>query len=304
MGAKTERQHYVPRFHLKQFVDPSSEGLKDPWLWVGSLATGEVKRRSPTNVGWARGIYDGPAGFADRAVKLETFLAQKVESEAARAISALQQTSHGRRPGITPVLSRYVGWLAARSATMYSLYQGWAAEIGEVEVAGRADTQGIAEKRFSFRHPDGRQRGDVRLEEFSNLMQAGWRWHFSAREFSEIVHLQSWTFQTDLFKNLNWLTLRAPRGRFFVIGDRPVAWGFSGKLMCRPAYLRDPRVQLVAPLTRELSLFAYGPGGQCPDAVNVADVNRISAEAASSWIVGPTRNSVLEAMSFRLESHH
>ena len=53
------RAHTVPRFYLGGFAAPESEGTADPFVWLGSLTTGEVKRRSPKNISIVRGLYDG-----------------------------------------------------------------------------------------------------------------------------------------------------------------------------------------------------------------------------------------------------
>ncbi|MGH6912070.1 MAG: DUF4238 domain-containing protein, partial [Phenylobacterium sp.] len=54
------QHHYVSQFHLRQFTDPDSLALKDPWLWVGSVPNGPIKRRAPKNVGTKTLMFDGP----------------------------------------------------------------------------------------------------------------------------------------------------------------------------------------------------------------------------------------------------
>src|SRR5438309_175642 len=77
--------HTVPRFYLRGFIAPESESTRDPWLWIGSLRTGEIKRRSPKNLSIVSGLYDGPGGLSNRDASLEAHL-QKIESAAAFAI--------------------------------------------------------------------------------------------------------------------------------------------------------------------------------------------------------------------------
>src|ERR1051325_2203018 len=80
------KQHYVSKFHLREFTDPDSLSLPDPWLWIAHLPDGPVKRRAPHNIGTVPGLFDGPGGLADKATSLEAYLAQSVESTAAQAL--------------------------------------------------------------------------------------------------------------------------------------------------------------------------------------------------------------------------
>ena len=68
-----DRHHYVSQFHLRWFTDPASEKTRDPWLWVGDREQQNVSRHAPKNVGWFRGIFDGPGAFANRDLCLEEF---------------------------------------------------------------------------------------------------------------------------------------------------------------------------------------------------------------------------------------
>jgi Protein of unknown function (DUF4238) len=87
-------QHYVSKFHLGQFCDPQSRNMPDPWLWLGTISDGSVKRGSPKNVGTAPDLFDGPGGFAGPEATIETFLANQVEGPAARVLRALSDRGH------------------------------------------------------------------------------------------------------------------------------------------------------------------------------------------------------------------
>ena len=76
MGTK---HHYVSKFFLASFTDPEVPPGRDPWLWVGSISDGTVKRRAPANIGWSRDLFAGPGGLRDREQQLEDFLAEQVE---------------------------------------------------------------------------------------------------------------------------------------------------------------------------------------------------------------------------------
>ncbi len=81
-----DRHHYVSQFHLRGFIDPASMNTQDPWLWLGDREQQTVSRRAPKNVGWFRGLFNGPGAFANRDLSLESFLANEVEGPAAHAL--------------------------------------------------------------------------------------------------------------------------------------------------------------------------------------------------------------------------
>jgi hypothetical protein len=103
------RAHTVPKFYLQGFVAPESETSSDPFVWLGSLATGEIKRRSPKNISIARGLYDGPGGFDQPGASIEAHLA-KIESAAAPAIRKFVATEPGEGANPPPEIWRFLSW--------------------------------------------------------------------------------------------------------------------------------------------------------------------------------------------------
>src|SRR5439155_21769916 len=114
---------YGAQFHLRGFTDPAVGEAEDPWLWVADCKTGTIKRRSPKNFGWSRGLFDGPGGLANREARLESFLSKEVEGPAATALRALTGKEPHRIRNIPPELVRYLAWAAARSLSMKALYE-------------------------------------------------------------------------------------------------------------------------------------------------------------------------------------
>jgi hypothetical protein len=121
------RAHTVPKFYLGGFLSPESEQGHDPFVWLGSLATGatgEIKRRSPRNISIARGLYDGPGGLTGRSETIEAHLA-KIESDASTAINKFAATPVGETPGLPPEITRFLAWQAARTPAWMELEQRW-----------------------------------------------------------------------------------------------------------------------------------------------------------------------------------
>lgn len=303
------RHHYVSQFHLKGFTDPNVRQPQEPWLWVGDCATGLIQRRAPKKIAWSSGLYAGPGGLADRKSSLESFLAERVESPAAFALRALLSRPQGKRTSIPGELGRYMAWAAARSLSMHQIYQDWIDatpalnEMEYIEEPPPGLEQIVPISRVHrMEHPVLGVREDVPSEDVEMLRSQGWRLVLMNDDFLELVHLQAWYFQVRHFPRLRWVVLDAPPARHFVIGDRPVVWGFEGTLNTKPSALRHPDVQVFATLTRSLALFAHHPAILPPRSISDWDVNRVIASAAQNWIAGPTQEVVAEALSSRAQS--
>lgn len=298
-----DRHHYVAQFHLRGFLDPSSDNTPDPWLWVGSCADGDVRRRSPRNFGWERGLYDVPGAQSSDDAKLETLLTEKVEGPAAAALREYAARAIGAHGAAPPELMHYLAWAAARTPAMRLLYQRWIDEMpndGEMVEAPPdwLTVMNDRERLHHMEHPEYRRR-DVAASDVDKLRAEGWRLILSDLDFGELLHVQAIYLAQRHFPRLTWIPLSAPEGRSFILSDRPVVWGFGGALDVPAAELRNPKVQLFAPLTSKLALMAVGPAGVIPEAVRPEDVNRIMACSADEWIVGSSEAVVVEALNLR-----
>jgi hypothetical protein len=303
------RHHYVSQFHLRGFTDLAVSKPQEPWLWVGDCASGLIKRRAPKNLAWSTNLFARPGGLADREASLEAFLATHVEGPAAFGLRGLASRPQGGRSDIPAELGLYLAWAAARSLSMRQLYQEWIDDlpvppeplVQETRPAGFERVAPIA-RLHCMEHPVLGIRKDVPSGEVDLLRRQGWRFLLLDNDFLELVHLQAWYFQVQFFPRLHWIILDAPHGGHFIIGDRPVVWGFEGAVDEQPRSLRHSDVQLFAPLTRSLALFAHHPSVPAPRAIAYLDVNRVIASAAHDWIAGPTREVVAEALAPRLRS--
>lgn len=300
------RDHYVSQFHLRGFTDLTVTRPHEPWLWVGDCATHLIERRAPKNVACTTDLFSGPGCLADREASIESYLATHVEGPAAFALRGFVSRPSGQRNAVPAEVGRYLAWAAARSISMKQLYQAWIDDLPDPEdtVVVEPPPTGFEQmtpvtRLHRMEHPTFGVRDDVRSDEVLRLKRDGWRFLLSDDDFLELVHLQAWYFQVRFFPRLRWIILDAPSAGHFIIGDRAIVWGFEGVVDAQPSSLRRPQVQLFAPLTRSLALFAYHPSGAPPEAVSFREVNRAIAAAARRWIAGPTRTVVLESLEER-----
>jgi len=300
------RAHTVPRFYLNGFVAPESEGTRNPFVWVVSLKTGEITRRSPKNISIARGLYDGPGGFTEPDATIEAHLA-KIESSASTAIRKFAATTGIPIP---PEISRFLAWQAARTPGWMDIVQQWVNEPpldseqdmveppppGFDAIRNRMRAMCLEDPRTGVR------REVTTEEELHACRKRGWKWVLQRDDHLEMLHIQAWYFQVRHFPRLAWVRLQPPDNEFFITSDRSVAWLVDGYADTPPAALRHPTAQVVAPLTRNVALVGRHGGRELR--VTLREVNRFVAFAASDWIAGPTGGIVQEALSDRRGQRH
>jgi hypothetical protein len=295
------RAHTIPKFLLRGFSAPESEHLREPFVWVASLKTGEVTRRSPKNVSIARGFYDGPGGFSDPNASIEKHLAA-IESAAAGAIKRMV-VGRTEIASVPPEVWRFVAWQAARTPGWMELAQKFVNEPLEDATVVEPPPVGfdkIANRTRSacLEAPDGSGRRETATkEEFDRLRRNGWKWILRSDDYLEAVHMQAWYFQVRHFPRLSWLRLTAPGEESFIISDRGVSWLVDGFADTPPAALRDASAQVVAPLTKKIALV--GRHGEQPLNVTPREVNRFIAFASTGWIAGASRMVLEQALADR-----
>jgi hypothetical protein len=299
------RAHTVPRFYLSGFLSPESERGRDPFVWLGSVSTGEIKRRSPKNISIARGLYDGPGGFIEPDKTIEAHLA-KIESDASIAIKKFAAISASEAPlNFPPEIMRFIAWQAARTPGWMELLHRWADDppsdpsVEPVEPPPPGFEKIRDRPRpLCFEEPGTGVRCEVTTqEEFDVYRQRGWEWIISRDDHLEMLHLNAWYFQVRHFPRLSWVRLQPPREKFFITSDRGVAWFVDGFADTPPAALRHPKAQVIAPLTSNLALL--GRHGTGPLNVTPREVNRMIACLTSDWIAGPTSEVVHQALADR-----
>jgi hypothetical protein len=300
------RAHTVPKFYLSGFLAPESESGRDPFVWLGSVSTGEIKRRSPKNISIARGLYDGPGCLTGPDETIEAHLA-KIESDASMAISKFAAVPVGKTLILPPEIMRFLAWQAARTPGWMELEQHWIddppfdskAELLEPPPPGFEKIRDRLRSLCLEEPGTGVRREVTTKEEFDAYRQRGWKWILSRDDYLEMLHVQAWYFQVRHFPRLSWVRLQPPNEDLFITSDRGVAWLVAGIADTPPAALRHPTAQVVAPLTRTVALVGRHGAGELN--VTPREVNRLIACLASDWVAGPTYDLVHQSLADRDE---
>jgi Protein of unknown function (DUF4238) len=300
------RAHTVPKFYLAGFVSRESASNPDPFMWVGSLKTGEITRRSPKNISIARGLYDGQGAFLDPGATVEARLA-KIESAASTALRNLAASPAGTGVVIPPEIWRFIAWQVARTPGYMDLFERWINE-GPFGLEGddlEAPPPGFEEAirgvgSLCLEDPTTRTRHEIiDVEEITARWKQGWKVILRHEDHLILLPWQAWYFEVRHFRRLKWKWLRPPDGQFFITSDRAVAWLGDRP----PAALKRSSAHVFAPLTRDIALI--GRHGTDPVDTTPRGVNFCIASAASAWIAGPTsavvRQAILDRAAFTLE---
>ena len=303
MSAKAgTRAHTVPRFYLNGFTASPLASSHEPYLWVASLKTGEIKPRSPKNVSIARGAYDGPGGFRDPDKTIEGHLSE-IESAAAPAIRKFAALPIGAGASVPPEITRFLAWQACRTLPYREAEEQWINDLpidGELQVVEEPPHgfDKIGDRVRPIRMADPETGAHVEVlgpKEVDAYRRKGWKVALGRNDHLELMHLQAWYFQVRHFPRLSWARLNAPGGEFFITSDRTVGLLADGYAGAPPAALRHPRALVLAPLTKKLVLVGRNETGEL--GITPREVNRVIAFLASEWIAGPTKRVVEQALS-------
>lgn len=294
------QHHYVSRFHLAHFADPDSLSSPDPWVWQGQITDGQVRRRAPKNIATAPLMFDGPGGLADQDSTIESHLANEVEGPAATAMRDFCRN----RGDMPAAMIRYLAWAAARSLPMQNLLKTWSAKgLGKPGVLVEEPPKWLTDAKelrgaVAMSHAVQGSRPFPADTDWERLATEGWYPDMSNRHnFLQAVHIQAAYFLHRFFPRLNWFTMRAPAGKFFVIPDRGVMWAADGYVDAPPSALRLPSAYVLAPICRDL-VVAGKVANEKWD-VTPGRINAILACSAHDWIAGPTESTVRRALEIR-----
>jgi hypothetical protein len=300
------RAHTVPHFYLSNFVSPESEDSRDPFTWVGTISSGEIKARAPKNLSIVRGFYDGSGCFEEPNASLEAHLS-RIEQAAASAIKRLIALPPGTGGQVGAEIFRFLAWQAARTPGWLDVVENWANEWNpdsnftpvEPPPDGFNNIKERSRELCLELPATGERRTANTMEEFLQLRREGWKWIIQKQDRLEMIHMQAWYFQVRHFPRLSWVRLDAPCGEGFVTSDRGVTWIVDGFADAPPSALRLPSAQVIAPLSRGVVLVGRHASQAGKLLVTPRDINRFISCSTSGWIAGQSRGIVESALHDR-----
>jgi len=82
--SNAKKQHYVPQFYTRAFVDPQTPAGHEPYVWVFSKDGKTKQKRAPKNILWETDLYTYEQG-GSKNYQLEQSLS-KIESDFAEVV--------------------------------------------------------------------------------------------------------------------------------------------------------------------------------------------------------------------------
>lgn len=234
-------------------------------------------------------------------MSLEAHLSQ-IEKAASSAIRSFVATEPREGNDPPPEIWRFLAWQAARTPGWLQIVQDFVkdwdpdapTQVIEPPPEGFGQIKDRTRNHCVEDPHSGEKREVADFEELKAYRRRGWKWVLRQDDLLEGMCLQAWYFQVRHFPRLSWVRLNTPLNEWFITSDRVVTWLADGFADTPPAALRHPCAQVVAPLSRKSALV--GRHESCKLNVTPREINRLIACTASTWVAGPTRSAVEQAI--------
>ncbi len=281
-------QHYIPRFYLEAFQDPTTPAGQTPALWITDLK----------NVGKRTDYYAFPDG-GQANQKVEDLLSQ-IESHAAPIVARLRQGQEGLASQERADLAYFMAFLATRVPVFRDAIETFMAELAEdVMTMSASHTEYF--KRTYRKANAGKEFTEAEIED---ARQAILRRAYKVRakpplSLAAAVEAANDTIYPVLVE-MRWAFLSAGEGASFLTCDNPVSWvdptlrpGFYG------SGLAMKKVEVTFPIGPKLCLLATweGPSGRvpAPDRL-VSEMNRRRTGFAGRFVFANSEQDALDAL--------
>lgn len=286
--------HYVPKFYLRGFTDPTTPARQEPYVHVYDVAQGRWRRRAPANLACIPDYYAAtlPDGSMDQT--LEAALA-RLEGEMADllrrlVVGRIQLTAKERVRVAEFVAALMLRVPVAQDAIAAQIASEGRQQLEALHAAVQAepallDTLRRAVERSRRASDAAPAPSDVPFDP-ADLNPDDYE--VEARRNAVLLRaFQSLEYLVPHVAAMGWGLLRAPTDQTFLTSDAPVyLWCPRGDASNTLADIARPDAQLTLPLTRELALYAAWDVPELSDrmttAATVEQINIRSAAGATA----------------------
>ena len=144
-----KKQHYVPQFYLREFLDPNTPSEQEPYVWVFSKDGKTKQRRSPKNILWETDLYTFDLGGAkhyeleNALSRIESDFAEVVRKKIKRQLPLTAQEHEALCQFVATMLQRTV----RQKDNQESFYDDLVAQVERLETHHGSDTSTSAKLR-------------------------------------------------------------------------------------------------------------------------------------------------------------
>jgi hypothetical protein len=279
---KKEGHHYISRFYLEGFVDPS-DGRS---LWVYDKTSGQVTRSTPRRAGLQKHFHSFTRADGSRdSTSVEDALA-KIESQAAPVLRRLM----GREPLDNRERSIAAYFMALMLVRVPAFRQG--VERFKSEVVKRVTQLMAAHGRFdSVPVPNGSEAAINRAKEtlkrgdFEVVVspERSLKAFLAAEKVAAVIH------------SMTWVVVGTKGKHRYVTSDNPITYDVPGPASspAEPVGLVHPKVELTFPLSAETVFVGHWQGPR-------AELYR--AKATENMVRATNRRTAAGALRFMFAS--
>jgi hypothetical protein len=152
--SNAKKQHYVPQFYLRQFIDPNTPSGQEPYVWVFSKDGKKRQRRAPKNILWETDLYTFDVEGAKH-YELERTLS-KIESEFAEIVRKKVKLHLPLTAQEHDTLCRFVATMLQRTVrqkdNQESFYDELVAQVERLETHHGSEASMSAKLRAGKKH--------------------------------------------------------------------------------------------------------------------------------------------------------
>lgn len=299
--------HFVPRFYLRGFRDPSIPEGQEPWLWVADLKERVVGRRAPKNIGKAANYYASPEFDQTAEETVEQGLS-KIESTVAPVVKKLLRGELDLTGQERVDLLFFMAFFVARVPFFRNTIEQFAADVAKMILQVSASHPEHFEQTFREALKGQDELTPEEIEEKRKWVLDDTKYTVKASpKLSLAIGFQA-ALNTifPIFDQMRWLILQAGESERFITCDSPVSWFDPTP---RPAFysghgLGMRNVEVTFPIGPEVALLGTWEGGtgykKVPDRV-VTEFNRRRVAFADRHVFADSSDRAQWALGVRQE---
>lgn len=284
--SKKPRQHFIPVFHLRGFVDRTCPPGQEPYLWVYRNGQNTPFRRAPKNVAAQLHFYSVETPHDKRDYVAEDLLSS-IESRAARIWNRLADRDLCLSSEERGDVATFVASIAVRTPQMRAAINvpidSVARQIIQLTVAHYGELTDMQRQQIGLSRAE--------LEEAC----APGAFRFEASQGVQVGTMLSVIPAVGrMVYDMNWALLHSPAGHPFVTSDSPVVLVNPSLPPSWPggAGFAQPGVEITLPVDSHLAMLLTWEGAaghRDLRASETAEINLRTVRAASNEVYSPAR---------------
>jgi hypothetical protein len=295
MTGKT-RQHYIPQFYLRGFLDPTCPQGQEPYLWVYKKGRVIPRKRAPKNIAVESHFYSVETESGDKDSTVEDLLA-RVESQTAPLWSRLDDRRRHLSDEERVIIAEFIACMSTRVPSIRTMMDGVTDQVSRMILK-------ITAVHYDDLSDGQRQEIGLSRDELAQAADSE-KLHFrGSQAFHVGTMLDVVPRLVPVIHKMNWAFLHPPQNSVYITSDRPVT-------LVNPhipphmggAGFGVRGVEVTFPINAHLCLFLTWEGPTVHldiDENQITQINCRTAAFALEAVYAPTRLAWLNALFMKI----